>query len=149
MSIHCKALKQMVPGYRSKLPYYGSHFKSAASAFLSPFGPMLRPRHICALQSDFLECPSFTLTFSPDSNLSFPVRSLSIWLIQFCALENGQELKIVAFGGHLGITEIIYTKYKNAMDIWYWFLILSGHTSFPIVYLKDIASVSPTTLLVL
>lgn len=139
----------MVPGYQSKLPYYGSHFRSAASAFLSPFGPMLRPRHICALQSALLECPSFTLTFSPDSYLSFPVRSLSIWLIQFCALENGQELKIVVFGDHLGITEIIYTKYKNAMDIWYWFLILSRHTSFPIVYLKGIASVSPTTLLVL
>lgn len=41
------------------------------------------------------------------------------------------------FGGHLGITETTYTKYKNAMDMWYWCFILSRRTVY-VYSLKDI-----------
>ena len=45
---------------------------------------------LCSYHSAFLECPSSAPTSSPDSDLSFPVSSLSMWLIQLCASENCQ-----------------------------------------------------------
>lgn len=136
MSIHCNALKWLVLGYHSKLTSHCSHFRSSASASLSPFGPIASPWDACVHNhSAFLECPSFPSTFSPNSYL---ISGLSIWLIQFCVLENCQELQVMEFGGHLEITETIYTKYRTVIDMWYWFFILSRHTSLTTVYVNSL-----------